>query len=312
MISLTQLEYIVAIDTYRHFATAAEKCMVTQPTLSMQIKKVEEALKVSIFDRTKQPVIPTAIGKLIIEQARNVLRESGKIGQIISDHKQNIQGHLKIGIIPTLAPYLLPYFLGDLIKKNPKVQLSIRELMTEDIIGLLKKDALDVGIVATPLLEDELKEDPIFYEEIMLYVHPKHPLTERKRIDPTRINKKELWMLSQGNCFRDHVINLCHLDLNEEGRNLRYESGSIETLKKMVEIEGGATLLPELAVLELSTRKLKQVKGFISPKPLREISLVYYRNMAKISLIDHLKSYILSNIPEELSNKKRGTIVQWK
>lgn len=310
-LSLTQLEYILAIDTYRHFAKAADACLVTQPTLSMQLKKLEEELNIDIFDRSKQPIIPTDAGKQLIEQARIILREAKKLQQIAKHYDDSFEGSLTIGIIPTLAPYLLPYFLGDFLKKYKLIKLVIQELTTEEIIFKLNKDELDVGILATPLHENNLVEEPLFYEEIKVYAHYNHPLTKKRNLDHNDILRNDIWMLSKGNCFRNQVINICSnpIRMNDQ---LKYESGSIETLKKMVEMEGGFTLLPELAVLELSNKKINQVAEFKKPKPLREISMVYARSVAKKKFIDVLKKLIISNIPEELTNKKRGVVVEWK
>ncbi len=310
-ISLTQLEYILAIDNYRHFAKAAEACLVTQPTLSMQLKKLEEELKIDIFDRSKQPIIPTDAGKDIIEQARIILREAKKLENIAKHYDDTFEGSLVIGIIPTIAPYLLPYFLGDFLKKYKKIKLVIQELTTEEIIYKLNKDEIDAGILATPLHEINILEEPLFYEEIKIYAHYNHPLTKKKILDPKDIQRDDIWMLSKGNCFRNQVINICTNPMRVD-EQLRYESGSIETLKKMVDTEGGFTLLPELAVLELSTKKLNNVAEFKKPKPLREISIVYARSVSKKKLIDVVKKLITESVPEYLSNKKRGTVVEWK
>ncbi len=310
-VSLTQLEYILAIDNYRHFAKAAEACLVTQPTLSMQLKKLEEELKIDIFDRSKQPIIPTDAGKDIIEQARIILREAKKLENIAKHYDDTFEGSLVIGIIPTIAPYLLPYFLGDFLKKYKKIKLVIQELTTEEIIYKLNKDEIDAGILATPLHEINILEEPLFYEEIKVYAHYNHPLTKKKIIDGKDIQRNDIWMLSKGNCFRNQVINICTNPMRMD-EQLRYESGSIETLKKMVDTEGGFTLLPELAVLELSTKKLNNVAEFKKPKPLREISMVYARSVSKKKLIDVVKKLIIDSVPEYLSNKKRGTVVEWK
>ena len=310
-ISLTQLEYLLAIDTYRHFAKAADACLVTQPTLSMQLKKLEEELNLALFDRSKQPIIPTDAGKEVIEQARIILREARKLEHIARHYDDTLGGNLTVGIIPTIAPYLLPYFLGDFIKKYKQIKLVIQELKTDEIILKLNKDEIDVGILATPLHESNLIEEPLFYEEIKVYAHYNHPLTKKKYLEHEDIMRDDIWMLSKGNCFRNQIINICAnpIKLNEQ---LNYESGSIETLKKMVEMEGGFTLLPELAVLELSTKKINQVAEFKKPKPLREVSIVYARSISKKKFIEVLKKQIIKNMPEELLNKKRGAVVEWK
>lgn len=311
MISLVQMEYIIAVDTYKHFAKAAEKCLVTQPTLSMQIKKMEESLNVVVFDRSHQPVKTTTIGKLIVEQARKIVRESKQIEEIVVNFHKQIKGSLRVGVIPTISPYLVPLFVGDLVRNNPDFKVSFSEKLTQQIVLDIKNNLLDVGIVATPL-EEELTEDPLYYEELFLYTHPKNPLVNRKIIHPDKLDMEQMWMLSEGNCFRDHVINLCDLKTDEENTNLTFESSSLETLKKMVDLEGGFMILPELAVLDLSSKHLNQIKSFVQPKPLREVSLIYPKNMADTSLIQLLKTYILKNIPEEMKNKKRGGLVEWK
>ena len=310
-ISLTQLDYVLAIDNYRHFAKAAHSCLVTQPTLSMQLKKLEEELRIDIFDRSKQPIIPTAAGIEIIEQARIIMREAKKLEYIAKHFDESLEGSLSIGIIPTLAPYLLPYFLGDFLKKYAGIKLIIQELKTEEIILKLNKDEIDVGILATPLHENNLIEEALFYEEIKVFAHFNHPLSRKKNLDHKDIMRDDIWMLSKGNCFRSQVINICANPIRMK-EQLRYESGSIETLKKMVEMEGGFTLLPELAVLELPAKKINQITEFKKPKPLREISLVYARSVAKKKFIEELKKQIIKNIPEELLNKKRGSVVEWK
>lgn len=311
MISIVQMEYIVAVDTYKHFAKAAEKCLVTQPTLSMQIKKLEESLNIIVFDRSQQPVKTTALGKLIVEQARKVIRESKYLEEIVVNFHKEIKGSLRIGVIPTISPYLVPLFAGDLVKNNPDFKISLSEKLTQEIVLDIKNNVLDVGIVATPL-EEDLEEDPLYYEELFLYTHPKNPLINRKIIHPDRLDMAQMWMLSEGNCFRDHVINLCNVKFEDDSHHLSFESTSLETLKKMVDLEGGFMILPELAVMDLSSKHINQIKSFVQPKPLREISLIYPKNMVDMSMIQLLKTYILNNIPEEMKNKKRGGLVEWK
>ncbi|MCO5231619.1 MAG: hydrogen peroxide-inducible genes activator [Chitinophagales bacterium] len=314
MITITQLEYIVAVDTYRHFANAAEKCMVTQPTLSMQIKKMEDTLGVVLFDRSKQPVIPTDIGQLVINQARVILRETVLLENIAKGYHHNITGRLNIGVIPTLAPYLLPLFIGKMMEHNPGVKLNIKELTTAEIIHQLKIDEIDVGILSTPLHEEQVIELPLFYEEIKIYTHFDHPLTKMGKVTADDVAKRsDVWMLTEGNCFKNQVVNFCKNPYSDHHEDrVSYESGSLETLKKLVETEGGFTFLPELAVLELSTRQLKQVVSFSHKTPLREIGLCYVRNAAKKDLVEILSSCIKNAVPSEMLDKSRGSIVEWK
>ena len=310
--TITQLEYLVALDTYRNFGLASEKCMVTQPTLSMQIKKLEKTLGISIFKREKQPITPTAAGNKIISQARVILREAKKVEQIVKEQKRLMKDTLQLGIIPTIAPYLLPYFLGPFSQQYPEIRLEIIELKTEEIVRRLQKDLLDIGILATPLHEPDIIEDPIYYEEILIYLNPAHPLYQLKEIPPQELVTSDLWMLSEGNCFRDHVINLCHMRAELPIKNLKYESGSLETLKKMVDVEGGYTLLPELAVLEMPSKEITRIRQFTEPVPLREVSLVSAQNATKQNLLDRIKEVILEQLPELIIDKSRGHMVEWK
>ena len=313
MITITQLEYIVAVDTYRHFATAADKCFITQPTLSMQIKKLEEFLDITIFDRSKQPIIPTDVGTSIIEQARIILGDTKKIDEIINDHKNTIEGSLKIGIIPTLAPFLLPMFIGDYIRNYPAIKVEVEEMVSEDIVKSLKKDKIDVGIFVTPAKEDKIKERPLFYEEMMIYAHKDHEILKKSIIEVKDIATPEIWMLGDGHCFRNQVINLCEMhDLQHQELPFEFESNSLETLMKIVDIEGGFTLIPELATRYLPNEKLNQVKQFTNLHPLREVSLVYSRHYSKNKLLDLLAKSIQNVIPKDLLSSTRGTIVEWR
>jgi len=311
-ITLTQLEYIIAVDTYRHFVTASEKCFVTQPTLSMQIKKLEDDLGVMIFDRTKQPIVPTEIGAKIIEQARITLSAGKKIPELIKENSNTVSGELTIGIIPSLAPYLLPRFIGSFTQKYPLVKVKIVELMTEEIIVQLKKDIIDVGILVTPLNEMGVLEKPLFYEKMVLYIHKDHPLAKKKVLKTTDIATPDLWLLSKGHCFRSQVMNLCSYQRSAQNElPFEYESGSLETLKKFVEKEGGFTLLPELAIDEQEKKSEIRIKQF-DVTPLREVSFAYTRNYSKKRLLELLETDIRKSIPKIMLTKERGNVVDWR
>ncbi|MFM7431572.1 MAG: LysR substrate-binding domain-containing protein, partial [Flammeovirgaceae bacterium] len=269
--TLTQLEYIIALDTHRHFVLASEKCFVTQPTLSMQIQKLEEELGVKIFDRTKQPVIPTEIGSHIIAQARIAVREAGMIRQLIAEQKDTMTGELRIGIIPTLAPYLLPQLFKNILEKYPQVNLVVKETITEEVILELKSNRLDCGLVVTPLNDSTIKEDVLFYEELFVYVSKKNALHNKKYVLPTEIDPHQLWLLEEGHCFRSQILNLCELRKYSE-LHFKYETGNIETLKRMVDKSDGITILPELAVMEFTKQEMKLVKQLKEPSPAREVS----------------------------------------
>lgn len=312
MISISQLEYLLSVDTHRHFATAADACHITQPTLSMQIKKLEEELGVLVFDRSKQPVIPTEAGKALLQQARTIVQEHRKLQDIADRFKGQLSGELHLGIIPTLAPYLLPYFAGAFVREFPQVQLQVQELPTEEIVRLLKKDLLDVGLLVTPLHDSSIAEQPLFYEEIMLYVNPQHPLASRKELQASELPRPDLWLLAAGNCFRSQVLNLCQQEAAPGDLPFRFESGSIETLKRLVDAEGGFTLLPELATEELPSERQEFIRRLAAPRPLRQVSLVYTRHYAKQRLLEALAQTILQYIPPRLQKSERGTVVEWK
>src|SRR5882724_7259201 len=280
--TITQLEYIIAVDTHRHFATAAEQCFITQPTLSMQIQKLEETLGSKIFDRSKQPVIPTEIGEEIIQQARIILNEVKKIDQLISDKQGILKGELKIGIIPTLAPYLLPLFLQPFLKKYPDVTIKVKEMTTDIIVEKLKTGRIDAGLLVTPLQETSITEYPLFYEELVAYVSKKNSAYKKTYVLPDDIDLKELWLLEEGHCFRSQIINLCELKKQtKEQSNFEYEAGSVETLRKMVELNNGVTILPELATLDFSAKQMNMIRHFRAPSPVREVSLVTHRDYIK-------------------------------
>ena len=313
MITLTQLEYIVAIDEYRHFATAAEKCFVTQPTLSMQIKKLEDELGVIIFDRSRQPVVPTDLGAKLIEQARMTLSATQRIKEIIQEEQQEVEGPLKSGIIPTLAPYLLPVFIGPYIRKYPAVKVEVEELVSEEIIRRLKRDMLDVCLFVTPYQDEKIVERPVFYEEMLVYAHPDSELLKKKEVGHEDIVTSDIWMLGNGHCFRNQVVNLCEMSASQH-KNLpfEFESNSLETLMRIVDVEGGFTLIPELALQYMSPEKKKQVRSIANTKPLREVSVIYSRHFTKQRLITLLCDEIKSVVPAHMLKRDRGMIVEWK
>ncbi|MBR2649407.1 MAG: LysR family transcriptional regulator [Sediminibacterium sp.] len=307
--TLTQLEYIVAVDTYRHFALAAAQCYVTQPTLSMQLQKLEDALGVKIFDRTKQPVIPTAIGIRIIAQARQILREAEKIQTLINEEKNITTGEIKLGIIPTLAPYLLPGLFKQMREKYPHLNMVIKETITEEIIQELKQNKLDCGLVVTPLKDAAINESPLFYEELYVYVSKKNALYDKKYVLVDDINPDQLWLLEEGHCFRSQVLNLCELRRTADF-HFNYATGNIETLKRMVDKSNGITILPELAVAEFSKSQMKLVKQLKEPRPAREVSLVTHRDHIKTKLIQTLKDEILAIIPKPMHQVRGKKVVE--
>lgn len=311
--TIIQLEYIVAVDNHRHFARAAEACFVTQPTLSMQIQKLEDQLGVILFDRSKHPVVPTEIGKRIIEQARKVITESKRVTEIITEEKDEIAGELHVGIIPTLAPYLLPLFVKDFVDKYPNVQLHVEELITDQVLQKLSADVLDIGIIVTPSNDDSIIEKPIFYEEFMGYLGHRHPLYGKEELNINDVQYDDLWILNEGHCFRNQVLNICHPDPTQKlKKKFIYESGSLEALRRIVDQHGGMTLLPELATLDMTQANKKKLRRFIDPRPIREVSIVMKRAFLKRKMIEALYSTINESIPGYINSKKNGKVISWK
>ena len=309
--TITQLEYIIAVDTYRHFATAAEHCFITQPTLSMQIQKLEEDLGKKIFDRSKQPVVPTEIGEEIILQARKILHEVKMIHQLISDKEGVLKGELRIGIIPTLAPYLLPMFLQSFLTKYPEIKIWVKEMTTDLIIEKLKSSKIDAGLLITPLQDNSITEYPLFYEELVAYVSKKNAAFKKTYLLADDIDLKDLWMLEEGHCFRSQIINLCELKKQtKEQSHFEYEAGSVETLRKMVEMNDGITILPELATLDFSVKQLNMVRHFKTPAPVREVSLITHRSYVKKKLVDVLKEEIIRTLPTKVTLNKKSNIIK--
>src|SRR6201996_2456737 len=308
--TIVQLEYIVAVDTYRSFVAAAEKCFVTQPTLSMQVQKPEDTLGVKIFDRSKQPVIPTEIGIEIISQARILLSESEKIKEIITDRQKELSGELKVGIIPTIAPYVLPKILYGFIEKYPQVKLVVWELTTDQIVDQLKLGVIDCGILSTPLHESNLTELPVFYENFVAYVSKNSKLSKKKHITPDDIDMEEIWILNEGHCMREQVLNICSRRKSTQGfKHFEYNTGSVETLKRMVDQNNGATILPELALADLNEKQLDKVRYFKSPEPAREVSIVIQRNFLKRRMIEALKNEMLEFLPKRMKTKKKKEVM---
>lgn len=308
--TITQLEYVLAVEKHRNFVKAADSCFVTQPTLSMQIQKLEDEFGVKIFDRSHQPVVTTQIGLEIIQQARITITEFYKINETVNATKHDVSGEIRVGIIHTLAPYLLPLFLMEYLQKFPSIKLKIKELTTDKIVEGLKNDELDLGLVATPLQQPNINEYPIFYEELVLYVSRENALYKKKYALPEDINPNELWLLEEGHCLRSQIENLCELKRKTVGNDqFEYQSGSLETLRKMVERNQGVTIFPELATLDFDDERLTLVRHFKSPAPVREISIVSHKNFAKMGILKSLIVSILECLPDKIRGNKDQNVL---
>ncbi|WP_046757038.1 LysR family transcriptional regulator [Kordia jejudonensis] len=292
--TITQLQYVLAVAEHQNFTLAAQKSFVTQPTLSMQIQKLEDELEIQIFDRSKKPIQLTEIGKKIVDQARNVVNESGRMQDIVDQQKGFIGGEFKLGIIPTVMPTLLPMFLKTFIKKYPKVNLKIEELSTENIIQRLNEGHLDAAIAATPLEHDHIKERVLYYEPFVGYTTETHRLYEKKELKIEDLDIDDILLLEDGHCFRDGVINLCKTPKSIEEDHFQLESGSFETLIKLSNENLGMTLLPYLHTLDIKESEKKNLRHFEAPRPAREVSLIFHKSELKMQIIEALRNVIMS------------------
>lgn len=290
--TITQLYYVLAIAEYKNFTKAAEKCFVTQPTLSTQIQKLEDELDILIFDRSKKPIELTDVGRKIVDQAKNIVNESDRIQDIVDQQKGFIGGEFKIGIIPTVMPTLLPMFLKAFIKKHPKVKLKIEELTTEEIISRISDGHLDAAIAATPLENELIKERVLYYEPFVGYIPKTHRLSDKKKIEVSDLEIDDMLLLEDGHCFRDGVINLCKTFKNQSDDNFQIESGSIETLIKLSNEGLGMTLLPYLHTLDLNDKLKPNLHHFVEPSPAREVSIIYHKSELKMQIINALHDVI--------------------
>jgi len=302
MVTLTQLKYIVAVHEEKHFGRAASICNVSQPSLSSQVQKVEDILETILFDRSKKPVITTEEGEVFVKKAKTILAQVEDLEtSILKTHEPN--GVFKLGVIPTLAPYLVPLFLSSFSKKYPKVQLKVFEKTTKEIVDALRYDTLDGGLLVTPLLEDQIIERVLFSEKLYVYVSKGHELYKEKKISIKDLNGQEnFWILHEGHCLRDQVLNLCSLNIKKT--NVQFESGSLETVKELVRRGTGLTIVPELSI----DKSKDKVISFKSPEPVRQVSLVHARAFLKESVLEALEDEILINLPQSVKNLKRGSV----
>lgn len=287
--TLTQLSYMIAVAEAGNFTVAAEQVFVTQPTLSMQIQKLEDELGVQIFNRTKKPIRLTKVGEQILQQARNILAEAKRMDDIVAQEKGFIGGEFKLGIIPTVMPTLLPMFLNTFVNKHPKINLKIQELNTDNIISQLKEGKIDAGIAATPLKYDNIEERPLYYEPFVGYIPEQHRLNKVEQLSQEDLQDENILVLEEGHCFRNQALSFCSLKKNNA---FDLKSGSFETLINLSNEGLGMTLVPYLNTINLSRENKAKLKYFQDPPPAREISLVFPKSQLKIQIIDALQKII--------------------
>ena len=302
--NIQQLEYIIAVDNHRHFAKAAESSFVTQPTLSMMIQKLEDELGVKIFDRSQLPVQPTVIGTQIINQARVIVSQVKQIKEIIQEEKGIVQGVFKLGIIPTIAPYLLPKLMQIHDQNGYDIVLVIEETTTAQIIEKLLNGALDGAILATPLKNEKITEHPIYYERFYAYVSPRETsLYAKKELEEEDLNINRLWLLEEVHCFRGQILRICNMRKRKSSHSLfSYEAGSISTLINIVDNNSGLTIIPEMAIEELNENQRRNVRPLKGVSPVREVSLVTRKEFLRERVLDIIVSEIKQSVPQPLLN----------
>lgn len=297
--TIQQLEYILAVDQFRHFAKAAEHCRVTQPTLSAMIQKLEDELGVKLFDRTMQPVCPTAIGVKVLLQARIILSQSLQVKEIISEEQRSLAGTFRLAVLPTIAPYLLPRFFPQFMEKYPDLDIRVTEMKTPDIRQALHGNEVDAAIIATRMEDPSLSETHLFYEQFYGYISRKESLFKHEVLRTSDITGERLWLLDEGHCFRDQLVRFCQMEAVKI-HQMAYRLGSMETFMHMVEGGKGITFIPELAVMQLSSEQKELVRPFAIPRPTRQVILVTSKDFIRNSLLRVVVEEIQASVPKEM------------
>ncbi|MBR3774459.1 MAG: hydrogen peroxide-inducible genes activator [Alistipes sp.] len=295
--TIIQLEYLLAVANCGSFSQAAEHCFVTQPSLSMQVKSLEEELGVVLLDRSKKPVVPTEAGEVVLEQVRETLRSFNYIREAVHELKGETAGKLRLGVIPTIAPYLMHRFMPTFVKEYPKVELEISEMKTADIVEALKRDQLDAALVAGGTCGEGIQEHDLFNDRFWLYVSPENPLFERSNVRIEDIDLKDLVILSAGNCMRDQIIELCQAK-RQMPSHFSFESGSLETLMRIVDCTQALTIIPEMAIDFIPENRRDRVKQLAKGATSRKISVAVRRTYVKGSIIKALNETILKCVSQ--------------
>ena len=307
--TLQQLEYILAVARYGHFGRAAEACNVTQPTLSAMIGKLEEEIGAKLFDRNRQPICPTPVGERVVQQAREVLEQADSIKDIVLEEKQSLGGVFRVGILPTIAPYLLPRFFPQMMKKYPTLDIRVREMKTYQIKDALLQGDIDAGILATIEGLEEYEQTTLFYEKYIGYVSREDALFKKEMIRTADVAaSRELWLLDEGHCFRDQMVRFCQMKSSQTSQ-LAYNLGSMETFMRMVESGMGITFIPELAEMQLSDPQKELVRPFAIPVPTRELILITNKNFIRQTLLDTVVKEIQASVPKSMLKLGAGQVL---
>lgn len=303
--NIQQLEYLIAVDKYKHFGKAAQSCFITQPTLSAMIQKLEDELDVKVFDRTTHPIRTTDVGLQIIDLAKKIIDDVNELRNRADLLNNILGGKLNLGIIPTVSQSLIPAQIFDFLNKNQKIEMNVKEMTTDSIIKALKSGELDAGIISTPYdAAEEFYNHFLFNEELMLY-SAENLVEEGSFVIPEEIDVQNVWLLEEGNCLRTQFENICQLKENSlKPGNLQFVASNINTLLSMVDKVGGISIFPELAATQISDEQKKKISRFRSPFPYREISLIYYKPTYKQKILDELAVHIQNSLQDQLNYNK--------
>lgn len=302
--NLQQLEYITALNKHRHFGRAAESCDVSQPTLSTMVQKLEEELGVRLFERSRAAVVPTAVGIRVIEQAERILHQTTILGEIIQNESSNVSGTLNIGVLPTIAPYLIPLIAPLLLKKLPDLKVNFHEYTTTQCMSALREHTIDLAVVADNDETRRHKLVPLYFEEFVAFVSRNEPLFVEKSIRSSQVQPDRLWLLDEGHCFRDQLLRFCQLKKDSNPRHT-YRQGSLQTFIHMVEQGNGMTFIPELALNYITSDKSKElVRPFAIPRPCRSVSLCMLEDYARNTLVESLVEIIREAVPAAMHQMK--------
>jgi len=295
--TLQQLEYVLALDKTRHFVRAAELCGVTQPTLSAMIQKLEDELDCKIFDRSRNPIESTEIGKKIIRQAQEIIYQANQLKETVQSEKETLSGTLHLAVIPTIAPYLLPQFIAAFKQSYPEISLKVSEMHTSTIIEKLRIAEIDMAILSTPLDDPKILEVPLYYEKFVAYISPNEPIYEKTELSATDMPLDRLWVLEEGHCLRNQIFNFC---TDKTQHSSTYEAGSIDTLVKIVDVNGGYTVIPELHLELLSEKQKLNLRDIVKPEATREISVVIRHDFVREGILNAVAECIKQIIPAHM------------
>lgn len=294
--NIQQFQYILAVAELKHFEKAAQKCFVTQSTLSTMISKFEEEINIQIFDRKSKPVSITNNGEEIIRQIRAIHSNINELNELVNDLKGESKSSIRIGCIPTVAPFILPLFIQEFASKHPSIYVELKEQTTEEIIRQLKTGEMEIGIVSTPLNDSDLIEHFLYEEPFVLY--DIHENNKDPKIKLKELNLENFWLLEEGHCMRNQVLKACEVSKKQINPNLNinYKAGSIDSLIRFVKLNKGKTLLPYMSTIDFEKEEMKKVSFFEEPAPSRQIGFVVHKHFVKTKILRILKEEILNKI----------------